>query len=86
VENKPVLNIKSLKEQVYEYLREQMRIGAILPGSVIDMEETSKKLGVSKTPLRDALLQLEMEGFVSILPPPESRRQCPDHPGHQELL
>jgi len=68
VENKPVLNIKSLKEQVYEYLREQMRIGAILPGSVIDMEETSKKLGVSKTPLRDALLQLEMEGFVSILP------------------
>jgi DNA-binding GntR family transcriptional regulator len=68
VENKPVLNIKSLKEQVYEYLREQMRVGAILPGSVIDMEETSKKLGVSKTPLRDALLQLEMEGFVSILP------------------
>lgn len=68
MENKPVLNIKSLKEQVYEYLREQMRVGAILPGSVIDMEETSKKLGVSKTPLRDALLQLEMEGFVSILP------------------
>lgn len=68
MENKPVLNLKSLKEQVYEYLREQMRIGAILPGSVIDMEETSKKLGVSKTPLRDALLQLEMEGFVSILP------------------
>jgi DNA-binding GntR family transcriptional regulator len=64
----PLLNIKSLKEQVYEYLREQMRTGAILPGSVIDMEETSAKLGVSKTPLRDALLQLEMEDFVSILP------------------
>jgi DNA-binding GntR family transcriptional regulator len=62
VDNKPVLNIKSLKEQVYEYLREQMRVGEILPGSVIDMEETSKKLGVSKTPLRDALLLLEMEG------------------------
>ncbi len=64
----PLLNVKSLKEQVYEYLREQMRTGAILPGSVIDMEETSAKLGVSKTPLRDALLQLEMEGFVTILP------------------
>lgn len=68
MDNKPILNIKSLKEQVYEYLREQMRSGDILPGSVIDMEETSKKLGVSKTPLRDALLQLEMEGFVTILP------------------
>jgi DNA-binding GntR family transcriptional regulator len=64
----PLLNIKSLKEQVYEYLREQLRRGEILPGSVIDMEETSQKLGVSKTPLRDALLQLEMEDFVSILP------------------
>ena len=68
MENKPILNVKSLKEQVYEYLREQMRSGEIMPGSAIDMETTSKKLGVSKTPLRDALLQLEMEGFVSILP------------------
>jgi DNA-binding GntR family transcriptional regulator len=68
MDNKPLLNIKSLKEQVYEYLREALRGGDILPGSVIDMEKTSKRLGVSKTPLRDALLQLEMEGFVSILP------------------
>ena len=45
-----------------------MRHGGILPGSAIDMEETSKKLGVSKTPLRDALLQLETEDFVTILP------------------
>jgi len=68
MDGKPILNIKSLKEQVYEYLREQLRTGEIRPGSVIDMEETSKKLGVSKTPLRDALLQLEMEDFVTILP------------------
>jgi len=68
MDRKPILNVKSLKEQVYEYLREQMRRGGILPGSAIDMEETSKKLGVSKTPLRDALLQLETEGFVTILP------------------
>ncbi len=68
MDGKPILNIKSLKEQVYEYLRDQMRKGEILPGSVIDMEETSSRLGVSKTPLRDALLQLEMEDFVTILP------------------
>jgi DNA-binding GntR family transcriptional regulator len=65
---KPILNIKSLKEQVYEYLRERMRTGELMPGAVIDMEETSRTLGVSKTPLRDALLQLEMEEFVTILP------------------
>jgi DNA-binding GntR family transcriptional regulator len=68
VDREPLLNHKSLKEQVYEYLREQMRHGHLLPGSAIDMEETSKKLGVSKTPLRDALLQLESEDFVTIRP------------------
>jgi DNA-binding GntR family transcriptional regulator len=62
----PLLTIKSLKEQVYEYLREQLRTGKILPASSINLDETSRKLGVSRTPLRDALLQLEMEGFVTI--------------------
>jgi DNA-binding GntR family transcriptional regulator len=65
---KGILNTKSLKEQVYEYLRSQLVKGELRPGSSINMDETSQKLGVSRTPLREALLQLEMEGFVSILP------------------
>jgi DNA-binding GntR family transcriptional regulator len=65
---KPILSFKSLKEQVYEYLREQLHTGALKPGVSIDMEETSRRLGVSKTPLRDAILQLEMEDFVTIQP------------------
>ncbi|RKY88533.1 GntR family transcriptional regulator [candidate division KSB1 bacterium] len=63
-----ILNLKSLKEQVYEYLREQMHVGKIRPGSLINMDQTAKQLGISKTPLRDALIRLEMEGFVTILP------------------
>jgi DNA-binding GntR family transcriptional regulator len=63
-----ILNTKSLKEQVYEYLREQMRQRKLEAGSAINMDATSRKLGISKTPLRDALIQLEMEGFVTILP------------------
>jgi DNA-binding GntR family transcriptional regulator len=66
--DRPILNVKSLKEQVYDYLREQLRSGEILPGSAINLDETSRKLGVSRTPLRDALLQLESEGFVTIYP------------------
>ncbi|MFQ6039108.1 MAG: GntR family transcriptional regulator, partial [Candidatus Aminicenantales bacterium] len=65
---KKVLNLKSLKDQVYEYLQDQLESGALRPGSVINIEETSRRLGISRTPLRDALLQLEMEGFVSIFP------------------
>jgi DNA-binding GntR family transcriptional regulator len=45
-----------------------MRVGEIKPDSVIDMTATSQKLGISRTPLRDALIQLEMESFVKIIP------------------
>ena len=65
---KPIINIKSLKEQVYEYLREEFRHHRLKPGSIINIDETSKELGISRTPLRDALLQLEIEGFVTIIP------------------
>ncbi len=64
---KNILNLASLKDQVYEYLRSQLRKGELMPGDVIDMSVTSQKLGVSKTPLRDALIRLEMEGFVNIM-------------------
>ena len=63
-----ILNLASLKDQVYEYIRTLMKVGELRPGSAIDMNATSRKLGISKTPLRDALIRLEMEGFVSILP------------------
>lgn len=65
---KSILNLISLKDQVYEYIRLQMKVGKLKPGDSIDMNAFSQKLGVSKTPLRDALIRLEMEGFVRILP------------------
>lgn len=62
------LKYSSLSEQVYKYLRQQMNHGEILPGSTINIGEIAAQLGISKTPLRDALIQLELEGFVTILP------------------
>jgi len=62
------LNIISLREQVYTYLRKQMTIGTLLPGSTINIGKIARQLGISKTPLRDALIHLEIEGFVTILP------------------
>ena len=63
-----MLNTKSLREQVYEYLRDEIQNGNLLPGATINPNEISKQLGISKTPLRDAIIQLEIEGFVTILP------------------
>lgn len=59
---------KPLREQVYEYLRRELCTGRLLPGSFLNLNELSQKLGTSKTPLRDALIQLALEGFVTISP------------------
>jgi DNA-binding GntR family transcriptional regulator len=71
--NVPSMNASSagntpLGNRVYEFLREQLRSQALKPGSEIQTGELAKALGVSKTPLRDALIQLKSEGFLQILP------------------
>ena len=62
------LQYTSLSELVYNYLRQQMNAGNLIPGSTLNIGEIASKLGISKTPLRDALIHLELEGFVTILP------------------
>ena len=57
-----------MREQVYEYLRDEISNRKLLPGATININEISRQLGISKTPLRDAIIQLETEGFVTILP------------------
>ena len=61
------IHLKTLREQVYDYLRLAMNRGDLVPGASVNLNEISEKLGISKTPLRFALLQLENEGFVTIL-------------------
>jgi DNA-binding GntR family transcriptional regulator len=62
------INTQSLREQIYLYLRDGMQTGQLAPGATLNLNEISQELGISKTPLRDALIQLEAEGFVTILP------------------
>lgn len=63
-----LLEIRSLREQVYEYLRSEIQAGRLVPGTFIKLNDISSHLGISRTPLRDAIIQLECEGFVTILP------------------
>lgn len=63
-----MINQKSLREQVYEFLRGELHKGNLAPGASINLTQVSESLGISKTPLRDALIQLESEGFVTISP------------------
>ena len=63
-----VLDARSLREQVYEYLRGEIQAGRLVPGSFINLNQISAQLGISKTPLRDAVIRMECEGFVTVLP------------------
>ncbi len=59
---------KSLRFVVYDFFREQMKNGVLIPGSLINVREISENLGISMTPLREALVQLETQGFVTVIP------------------
>ena len=58
----------SLREKVYRHLRQELAKGSLIPGSFINQNEICEKLNISRAPMRDALIQLETEQFVEILP------------------
>ena len=64
---KKAIETRSLRTQVYEYLKVMMRDGRLSPGGFLDLNALAAELGISRTPLRDALLVLESDGFVQIL-------------------
>lgn len=60
-----IIKKKSIREQVYESLKEEIVNGRIQSGEKIIELEYAEKFGVSRTPLREALRMLELEGLVT---------------------
>jgi DNA-binding GntR family transcriptional regulator len=54
--------------RVHARLRELILQGEIAPGSVLSQVELADALGVSRTPLREALRMLQEEGLVTVEP------------------
>lgn len=61
-------NHRPLRELVYEELKRQIMIGEIPPGTRMMEVEMADDMGVSRTPVREAIRKLEKEGLVSIEP------------------
>ena len=61
-------NIKSLGESVFLCLEEEILNGTLKKGDSLTEISLSKRLGVSRTPLRSALHALAEEGLVEIIP------------------
>ncbi|SFJ88002.1 DNA-binding transcriptional regulator, GntR family [Halobacillus dabanensis] len=54
----------SITEQTYDLLRQSIVSGELSPDQELREEKIAKQIGVSRTPLRDALRRLSMDGLV----------------------
>ena len=59
---------KTLREQIVSSLRESIVRGDLNPGQKITEPELADKLGISRTPIREAFRQLESEGLLTVMP------------------
>jgi DNA-binding GntR family transcriptional regulator len=67
-ESWPRIATTTLADQVYAVLRDRIVRGELQPGEFIREQEVSQALGVSRTPVREALGRLASEGFAERMP------------------
>lgn len=60
-------NSISVREKTYEALKYEIISGGFDPGERLTEEHLAEKLGVSRTPVREALHKLELEGLIKPL-------------------
>ncbi|KAB8131033.1 GntR family transcriptional regulator [Gracilibacillus oryzae] len=58
----------SSRDYVYKIIKNQIMHGEISPGTKLSEKEISDKLEVSRTPVREAFLQLNQEGLLGVFP------------------
>jgi len=57
--------VRTLKDHAYAAIKDAILSMQLEPGQPLVEEELARQLGISKTPVRDALQELEREGFVT---------------------
>lgn len=57
-----------LRDVVFNTLRESILKGEMKPGERLMEIHLANKLGVSRTPIREAIRKLELEGLVTMIP------------------
>ncbi len=58
----------SMRDQIYDALRESIIKNVYTPNSVLPIDRLAEDFGVSATPVREALVRLEAEGLVTLIP------------------
>lgn len=63
-----IKTVRNLRAEVHKIIRESIADGSLVPGAQLKESELVKDLGVSRTPIREALNQLASEGLIEIVP------------------
>jgi DNA-binding GntR family transcriptional regulator len=58
----------TVRAQAANELRDRILTGRLRPGDRLDLDQLSAEFGISRTPIREALLELSYEGLVAITP------------------
>jgi DNA-binding GntR family transcriptional regulator len=58
----------TVRAQAANELRDRILTGRLRPGDRLDLDQLTAEFGISRTPLREALLELSYEGLVAITP------------------
>ena len=58
----------TMADQVHSLLRREIVVGHLLPRAMLSEQELSQRFGVSRTPVREALIKLAEESLVEIYP------------------
>lgn len=58
----------SFRDQVREFLLAEMKLGHLQEGQTINLAALARKLGVSVTPIREALTQLQQSRIITAIP------------------
>jgi len=59
---------KTIRKKIYEHLREQLLSGKIQPHQHLIEAKIARDIGTSRTPVREALHSLELEGLIESIP------------------
>jgi len=62
------LDVSSIAQRVHGVLRERILEGELAPGARLHQSQLSVELGVSRTPLREAISRLASDGLVELVP------------------
>lgn len=66
--SKPDLKRRLLKDEAYDAIRDAIMDGSFQPGEHLEDVALQEWLGISRTPIRDALMNLQRDGLVEIVP------------------